>query len=76
MRSPHQLFQFILLNDSSTLEHVININIPKRRLIVNVPNIVTLMHSVNMFCQRRERSFIVALTIHKIKMVHRFDWNR
>lgn len=63
MSISHQLFQTILLYDTtSTLQHVIYINIPKRRLIVNVPNIVTVNCIDSVACQLRE-AWTLVLTI-------------
>lgn len=67
MRSPHQLFQIVLLYET-TLKHVVNINIPKRRLRVNVPNIVTV-HSVIMFWVEQRKAINRLLALHQIKMV-------
>ena len=55
MSSPHQLFQTVLFVDvvvCTTLQHVVDVNIPKRRLLFhfhasyNVPNSVVAVFLV------------------------------
>ena len=68
MRSPHQLFQTVLLYVTSTLQHVVYINIPKRRLCICVPNIVTL-HALNFIISQLREAFTLELTVYQIQMV-------
>ena len=76
MRPSHQLFQTILLYDCiSTLQHVVYINIPWRRLCVNVPNIVT-MHCMNSVGSQMREAFTLALTVERVLMVKWCNLNR